>query len=339
MRIILFLLLISLPSQFIKAQGNTNAQSSTKPQAANVQEDAELSELKRLEDEVLKLFKEKKYKDALKAATPALSLREKKFGADSLEAAIGQTNVGIIYQKLTKFKEAISSLQRAIAIYETKSQLNTPDGIVAMKELAFSYFFNKNDEQARKWFEQALASSIVVYGADSKETFERVLTMAHIYRLIGETGLASRNFVRAVEIANNIKDNERRERVINDFTCFVSNSRGIIDAKDIEAFNKLSNPKKLPTSSDVKVLNGRAISLPKPSYPREAYYARASGTVVVKVTIDETGKVIEAKAICGHPLLVDSAIAAARSAKFTPTLLDGKAVKVTGTINYNFLPR
>jgi TonB family protein len=64
--------------------------------------------------------------------------------------------------------------------------------------------------------------------------------------------------------------------------------------------------------------------------------ARASGTVVVQITVDEGGKVISASAVSGHPLLRQAAVQAAYQARFSPTLLTGQAVKVTGTITYNF---
>ena len=85
------------------------------------------------------------------------------------------------------------------------------------------------------------------------------------------------------------------------------------------------------------VLNGKAISKPQPPYPPAAKAARAQGTVVVQVTVDETGGVTSAKAISGHPLLQAAAVAAARQAKFSPTLLSGKPVKVSGMLIYNFV--
>lgn len=85
------------------------------------------------------------------------------------------------------------------------------------------------------------------------------------------------------------------------------------------------------------VLNGKAVSLPKPAYPQIARAVRASGTVVVQVVIDEEGNVISASAISGHPLLKAASVQAAQGAKFSPTLLEGKPVRVTGTINYNFI--
>ena len=96
------------------------------------------------------------------------------------------------------------------------------------------------------------------------------------------------------------------------------------------------------TSADIKtisggVLNSKAISLPKPSYPPVARAAKASGTVVVQVTVDENGNVVSAQAVSGHPLLQAAAIGAARSAKFSPTKLSGQPVKVSGVITYNFV--
>ena len=94
-------------------------------------------------------------------------------------------------------------------------------------------------------------------------------------------------------------------------------------------------PRTAPISGGV--LNGKAISLPKPQYPPIARAAHASGTVVVQVLIDENGNVVSAKAVSGHPLLQAVAAAAARQAKFSPTKLSGQPVKVSGMIQYNFV--
>lgn len=85
------------------------------------------------------------------------------------------------------------------------------------------------------------------------------------------------------------------------------------------------------------VLNVRAISRPAPVYPPEAKAARAQGTVVVRVVVDEAGRVAEATAVSGHPLLHDASVAAARRTRFPPTLLSGHPVRVTGVVTYNFV--
>jgi TonB family protein len=96
------------------------------------------------------------------------------------------------------------------------------------------------------------------------------------------------------------------------------------------------NPTKAKGPISGGVLNGKAISLPAPEYPVIAKQNKVSGVVTVQVTVDENGYVIAAFAASGHPLLQAAAIAAARQAKFSPTLLMGEPTKVTGVIVYNF---
>jgi len=78
------------------------------------------------------------------------------------------------------------------------------------------------------------------------------------------------------------------------------------------------------------VKNGRVIELPQPE--RQG----ASGTVIVRVVIDESAKVILACAVEGNPKLAPAAEQAAYRARFTPTVVDDKPVKVSGVISYNF---
>jgi TonB family protein len=84
------------------------------------------------------------------------------------------------------------------------------------------------------------------------------------------------------------------------------------------------------------ILNDKATSKPAPAYPPIAKTAKASGTVVVEVVVDEKGQVETARAVSGHPLLQQAAIAAAKQARFKPALQGGKPVKVRGMLTYNF---
>lgn len=84
-------------------------------------------------------------------------------------------------------------------------------------------------------------------------------------------------------------------------------------------------------------ITGLALFLPKPPYPPLARQSGAHGPVNVQVLIDETGKVISAKAVLGNPLLRPAAQQAAYSARFSPTRLGDQAVKVSGVITYNFV--
>jgi len=84
-------------------------------------------------------------------------------------------------------------------------------------------------------------------------------------------------------------------------------------------------------------LEREAIKKVESNFPPIAKAARASGAVKVEVTIDEVGKVVSARAVSGHPLLRDSALAAARQWKFKPTMVSGKPAKVGGILTFNFV--
>jgi TonB family protein len=96
-------------------------------------------------------------------------------------------------------------------------------------------------------------------------------------------------------------------------------------------------PEAPPKTVSGGVINGKATNLVKPPYPPAAKAVRASGAVNIQVIIDESGNVISATAVSGHPLLRAAAEAAARNSKFAPTMMSGQAVKVTGVIVYNFV--
>jgi TonB family protein len=95
-------------------------------------------------------------------------------------------------------------------------------------------------------------------------------------------------------------------------------------------------PAKPPSMISGGVLNGKAISLPAPSYPPGARAVGAGGVVTVQIMIDESGDVVSATAVSGHPLLRSAATEAARAAKFAPITLAGVPVKVEGVVTYKF---
>ena len=79
------------------------------------------------------------------------------------------------------------------------------------------------------------------------------------------------------------------------------------------------------------VLNGMAVSLPKPIYPPMAKQIGASGQVRVQVAVDGNGNVVSARAVSGHPLLRSAAENAARQSK-----MRSDAANTSGQIVYNF---
>jgi TonB family protein len=84
------------------------------------------------------------------------------------------------------------------------------------------------------------------------------------------------------------------------------------------------------------VTTGEVVTKVQPTYPSIAKQINAAGEVQVAIVINENGRVIEAKAIKGHPVLRAAAEDAARKWVFRPTLLDGRPVKQPGTLTFVF---
>ena len=84
-------------------------------------------------------------------------------------------------------------------------------------------------------------------------------------------------------------------------------------------------------------LRSAAIELPEPEYSDAASLARASGKVRVQILVDENGRVTNAQATSGHPILGAAAEAAARKARFSLTKISSGATRVYGVISYDFV--
>jgi len=94
--------------------------------------------------------------------------------------------------------------------------------------------------------------------------------------------------------------------------------------------------KREPMRVGGNVQESKLIKKIEPVYPELAKRARVSGTVILTVTVDEEGSVADIKVLKGHPLLDDSAVAAVRQWKYSPTLLNGEPVPVIATVTVIF---
>lgn len=91
------------------------------------------------------------------------------------------------------------------------------------------------------------------------------------------------------------------------------------------------------TGNNEKDILGKAISLPKPTFPSFNGKTGNKPTVIVQVEIDEVGNVISAKSLTGHPVLRFACEASARAAKFSQTKVAGAPVKAIALIGYEFV--
>jgi TonB family protein len=97
-------------------------------------------------------------------------------------------------------------------------------------------------------------------------------------------------------------------------------------------------PPKPSISKASKVVAGYALTKVAPIYPPNARGMNASGAVKVAITIGENGRVIEAKAVSGHPALRSAAEEAAKKWVFRPASLDGVPMRQQDVLTFSFNP-
>ena len=82
--------------------------------------------------------------------------------------------------------------------------------------------------------------------------------------------------------------------------------------------------------------SAKLVNQPRPAYPPLARQARIQGTVRLEAVISKDGAIQNLEVVSGHPLLIQSALAAVQQWRYQPTLLNGAPVEVITTIDVNF---
>ncbi|MCA1625175.1 MAG: tetratricopeptide repeat protein [Acidobacteria bacterium] len=308
-----------------------------------------LQEAQKISAEVVKLYQQKKYDEALPLAERAISIRESELGKNHISVAQALRNLAYIQLQRERRKEAGKVFENALEIYEKNQPLSSNDEKTfaeVLETVAVYQAMNGDVVGAEKKFLRAVELREKVNGKESAETANSLLRLAQIYQLKGDYDKAAPLLLRALDIKTkrSVKLDEQADEIYSNAYCTLTKLNR--EEERIQLRERFY-PKKADKDSDVEnqkitinggVVNGKALNLPAPPYPPEARLKGASGAVNVSVTIDETGKVIFACATTGAKEFHRVTEAAAYQSKFHPTTLQGKPVRVTGVIVYNFRP-
>jgi TonB family protein len=73
-----------------------------------------------------------------------------------------------------------------------------------------------------------------------------------------------------------------------------------------------------------------------PEYPEAAIKTKLQGDVILKIIIDETGKIVLSEPVEGQPLLIAASLDALRDFHFRPYQLNGTPIQVESQIGFHF---
>jgi TonB family protein len=110
-----------------------------------------------------------------------------------------------------------------------------------------------------------------------------------------------------------------------------------------------AQPSQVPQDSNAKTPPDQTSSAPipdskqletiktqQPPYPDEAREQKLQGQVVVRAFVSETGDVEKVEEVSGDPMLAKAAIDAVKNWKFKPFIRNGKPVKASTKLSFNF---
>ena len=256
-----------------------------------------------------------------------------------LKEATDLTNAAVKLLQEQKFDEALKKVKRALEIRERLLPRTDPRVVESLGHAGNLYLATRDYDKAIKTYERLLVIQEEQLGPENIQVADTLYGMGESYRLRRNYDLALSAYKRSLMIYGRESGVKAPafERASIGMRCLAYESKSADTSEELEAIRKqFAPPGEQPRVKSL--LNGKALSLPRPEYPMGVLGPRASGTITVFVEINEEGKVTSARDVCyGPPDLTAATLKAVLKARFTPTILDGKPIKVTGFIQYNFV--
>lgn len=300
-----------------------------------------MREAEQLTEEVISLYNKGEYSKAESLAKRILQLREKSLSADDPLIVAALLNLASLYLVQKNYGNAEPLYTRALTASEAKFGAQSPRLVKIMDSLAVVEFRRGDNKRSAELLERALAIREVTLGGNHPETLTTVYNLSTIYEASNRRGEAQsvlRKSYEALKSAGATEDSKGLTETSLRYACLLlregkeQEGQAVLD-EEAER-NEVQKIERDPSTG--KVLNGRALSLPQPVYPADAKKLRVSGQVPVTVIVNEQGAVSTACASKGPKALRAASEQAALAARFSPTVVNGKPVKVMGVINYNF---
>ncbi|HVE58320.1 MAG TPA: tetratricopeptide repeat protein [Pyrinomonadaceae bacterium] len=298
---------------------------------------AEFIEAERLSSDAERYYNLGKYDEALKLALKELSLREKL--ADTQNLAIINFNIGGIYREKKDYVKSIKYFETAITYYQQAFGGNHEKVLNALNQLFRVLILKDEKTRAVEVLKTANGIAENLYGKESSQVADYYLAQAQVYKRMNRIEDADNAYQQAILVNDKLQKtelaDERAEE--NEYMCFLINNPSINFDKKWDAFNEKRREIRGEKFLQGNFVNGKAIKLGRPELPARTSIPFGGITIIVRVTIGENGEVEQATAVCNeYQVLAYASIKAAFQSKFTPTLADGKAIKVRGLIKYSF---
>jgi tetratricopeptide (TPR) repeat protein len=108
-------------------------------------------------------------------------MREKQLGLDHLDVADNLNDLAVVYNNMAQYAQALSSLERALAIYEKQKGPETREVSMSLTNIGNSYQKQGEYDRAEQSYKRALAIDEKLYGAEHYEIAMNLLNMGMLH--------------------------------------------------------------------------------------------------------------------------------------------------------------
>ena len=314
-----------------------------------------LEDAARLSAQVLELYRSGKTDEAIHMQRKVVAIRER-LAPDDPATAYALIDLGDLYLELRKDNDATEVFQRALKIGESKATTNQMAISHIYERLGKIAFLKSADEEAEVLIKRSLEIRRKALGENTVALADSLMDLARLYYDVRRFTKGEGIYVEGLSIleTNLGKTSAKAIQAMKGYGCTLlrageaTRPQSPAEPDEVtKAFRKRAqcwlygfddNCADQP-GEYASVVNGKATKLSIPSFPR-GLARMLGGTIFIAVRIDENGKVVRAQPVCGTFLseLIEPSLNAAKESRFTPTLLNGKPIQVSGAITYHFVP-
>jgi tetratricopeptide (TPR) repeat protein len=305
----------------------------------------DLAEADKLSQEIIRLYDETKYEEALTLAKRALKIREKLLAPNARLLADTYNTLALLYIAALRFGDAESPLKSSLAIYEKDAAANALMIGKTLDNLALVRYAKRDPKKAEEFYLRALATKEKTLGPDHDETINTINYLADFYRREREYVKANAMLQRVITAKEKKLGASHHEigKLLELQACLLHKSNQNSEAEKVEARanhilyrDSAVKPEPVALSNDAFMC--KLVTNPRPDYVSVARGRRFPSPVklAVEIETDEAGNVTTTRFIGYDPAFKSIVEKAARNAKLRPTIVDGRAVKVKGVITHEF---
>jgi tetratricopeptide (TPR) repeat protein len=159
-----------------------------------------LAEAERLNQQVIQLYQQGKYNEAILLAEQALTIRKQQLGDNHPLTAQSLNNLALLYQSQGRYSEAEPLYKQALAIIKQQLGDNHPDTATSLNNLAGLYESQGRYSEAEPLYKQALAIRKQQLGDNHPLTASSLNNLAGLYRVQGRYSEAEPLYKQALAI-------------------------------------------------------------------------------------------------------------------------------------------